>query len=278
MFHSSLQAPLFFGLIAAFITTIGLIAVAARADWSARNADLFGLAAGGMLAALTLLHILPDASALSSEAPLFMFFGFFGGLLLSQVLRILTGRGGAEVTLPGQALGHAATPIAAIAVHSFIDGIIYSVTFAASFESGVYAAVSLILHEFPEGVIAFAILRASGVSNRASFIWAFLAAAATTPLGVIASSPFMFMVGEVMLGNLFAISAGLLLYVATGPLLAPVTEETPVRGLAAVSTGVAVALAIVFLPIHSHDAHEPGHAGHDHSDDAPLPSFLTGRP
>ena len=49
---TSLQAPLFFGLMAAFITSLGLLAVALRADWSARNADLFGLAAGGMLVTL----------------------------------------------------------------------------------------------------------------------------------------------------------------------------------------------------------------------------------
>lgn len=257
---SSLQAPLFFGLTAAFITSLGLLAVALRADWSARNADLFGLAAGGMLVTLTLLHIAPEAFELTESAPGFILAGFLGGLLLNQSTRLLQG---ANTGLPARRPLDALTPLLAIAIHSFIDGVIYSVTFAASFESGVFAAVSLILHEFPEGVIAFAILRAAGVSNRSAFIWAFLAAAATTPLGVAVSGPFMYSVGDDTLGQLFALSAGLLLFVATGPLLAPARVESPVRSLGAVAAGVAVAMAIAFAPIGDHH----GHGGHDHNHD-----------
>ncbi|MEN8877901.1 MAG: ZIP family metal transporter, partial [Hyphomonas sp.] len=114
-------------------------------------------------------------------------------------------------------------------------------------------AVSLILHEFPEGVIAFAILRRHNFSNRQSFLWAFLAASATTPLGVIMSSPFMYFLGSEAVGALFAASAGLLLYVATGPLMAPMKEEPPLRSLLALSAGVAIALVLSFLPVHDHD-------------------------
>lgn len=260
---TSLQAPLFFGLIAAFVTTLGLIAVAVRSDWSARNADMFALVAGGMLVTLVLLHIAPEAFARSSGAAVWLLGGYLGGLMLSQGLRAFTSStfGTRASTGPAEAL----TPILAIAVHSFIDGIIYSVTFAASFESGAYAALSLIMHEFPEGVIAFAILRGAGISNRSAFVWAFLAAAATTPLGVLVSGPFMFTVGADLLGDLFAVSAGLLLFVATGPLLAPSRDGAPWRNLGAISAGVAIAALIAVAPIHNHD-HGTGD-GHDHSDD-----------
>ncbi|MEL6955400.1 MAG: ZIP family metal transporter [Pseudomonadota bacterium] len=260
-----LQAPLFFGLFAAFVTSLGLIVVALRADWSARNADLFALAAGGMLVTLTLLHIAPEAFERTSQAPVFILAGFLGGLLLSQATRLLTA-GSPSSTVPHPSL--AVTPVLAIALHSFIDGIIYAVTFAASFESGFYAAIALIMHEFPEGVIAFAILRAAGVGNRASLVWAFFAAAFTTPLGVIVSGPFMYTIGEEMLGLLFALSAGLLLFVATGPLLAPAREESPARSLGAIGAGVAIAVALALAPIHAgHD-----HGDHDHHDHG-RPSF-----
>lgn len=252
----SMQAPLFFGLIAAFVTTIGLIAVAMRGDWSARFSAVMGLAAAGMLVTLSLLHIAPEAFAESTMAPYFMLAGFLGGLLMNYTLNTL---------FPESANGGrmaAVTPIMAIAIHSFIDGVIYSVTFAASFSAGVYAAVSLILHEFPEGVIAFAILRRHGFSNRQSFLWAFLAASATTPLGVVMSAPFMYFLGPEAVGALFAASAGLLLFVATGPLMAPLKEEPPLRSLVALSAGVAVALLLSFVPVHEHD--------HDHDHDHGL--------
>lgn len=271
---TALQAPLFFGLIAAFVTTVGLIIVAQRADWSARHAGLFGLAAGGMLVTLILLHIAPQAFARTPLAPVLILTGFLGGLLLSQLVRLVA-------VWPAGATGaiDPLTPIVAIGLHSFIDGIIYAVTFATSFEAGVYAATALILHELPEGIMAFAILRAGGVSNRLAFFWAFLAAAVTTPLGVIVSAPVMYLIAPDTLGQLFALSAGLLLFVATGPLLAPVRDERPARGLIAVSAGVAIAVALVLSPIHTHahdhDAGAGDDATHTHGGehDHPHPEF-----
>nr|WP_070960731.1 ZIP family metal transporter [Hyphomonas sp. Mor2] len=260
----SLQAPLFFGLVAAFVTTLGLIAVAMRSDWSLRYANLFGLAAAGMLTALALLHILPEAFALSGNAPIWLTLGFFSGLVIHYIIRtVFPDR--EDSSLPKEAI----TPILAIACHSFIDGIVYAVTFAASFSSGVFAAVGLIVHEFPEGVIAFAILRRHGVSNRSAFFWAFLAAAATTPMGVIVSGPFMYGLGEEALGSLFALSAGLLLFVATGPLMAPLKDVAPVRGLMSLSAGVVIAVLLMVAPLPGHDHDHTGHAQsfdeHDHA-------------
>lgn len=254
----ALQAPLFFGLIAAFVTTIGLLAVALRSDWSLRYADMFGLAAAGMLATMAFLHIIPEAFALTSQAPAWLAIGFFAGLVFHNLIRALfPEKEGSR--LPSEAI----TPILAIAAHSFIDGVVYSVTFAASFAAGVFTALGLILHEFPEGVIAFAILRRHGVSNRTSFIWAFLAAAATTPIGVMVSGPFLYGLSEETIGNLFALSAGLLIFVATGPLMGPLRQEPVTRSFLSLGSGVALAIALLFAPIPGHEHGEIGHV-HDH--------------
>ncbi len=254
----TLQAPLFFGLIAAFATTLGLIAVALRSDWSLRYANLFGLAAAGMLCSMAFLHILPEAFALSENAPIWLTVGFFGGLVLNYSIKTLfPDREGS--TLPREAI----TPILAIAVHSFIDGLVYSVTFAASFSAGVFTAIGLILHEFPEGVIAFAILRRHNVSNRKSFLFAFLAAAATTPLGVLASGPFVYGLSDDVIGALFGLSAGLLLFVATGPLMAPLKDLSPGKGLGALGAGVAFAIILMLAPLPGHEHNHIGHV-HEH--------------
>ena len=260
---ASLQAPLFFGLIAAFFTTVGLIVVAQRAPWSERNASLFGLAAAGMLTTLAFLHIIPEAFSLSAMAPAWLAVGFFAGLMLNNLVKAVFPARQERI-----GLHEAITPILAIAVHSFLDGVIYAVTFAASFESGVYAAFGLTLHEFPEGVIAFAILRRYGAGNVTAFWFAFMAAAATTPLGVIVAGPFMYGLDSQAIGSLFAVSAGLLIYVATGPLMAPLREMAPVRGLSAVGAGAVAALLLAMAPVRGH-----GHAGHDHGAEG---SYLPG--
>jgi ZIP family zinc transporter len=114
------------------------------------------------------------------------------------------------------------------------------------------------LHEFPEGVIAFAILRRHSFSNREAFVWAFIASAATTPLGVIVATPFMYGLTPDIVGSLFAVSAGLLLYVATGPLMEPLEEEPPLRSLIALSAGVGLAILMALMPLHPHED-EGGH-------------------
>lgn len=257
----TLQAPLLFGLTAAFMTTLGLITVSVRGDWSARYSGLFALAAGGMLVSLTLLHIAPEAFELSSHAPAFLMVGFFGGLLLHFGINALF----PESADRGRTA--AITPLAAVAIHSLIDGVIYAVTFAASFSAGVYAAAALMLHEFPEGVIAFAILRRHSFSNREAFFWAFLGAGLTTPLGVVLASPFMYGLTPDVLGSLFAVSAGLLLYVSTGPLMEPLDEEPPLRSLMALGFGVSLAILMALMPLHPHEE-EGGGA-------APAPHALT---
>ncbi len=257
---ASLQAPLFFGMIAACMAMLGLLAVRLKDSWSLRNAHLFGLAAAGMLCSLIFLHILPEALAMSQIGPVWLASGFFGGLFLSHAIQMVV-REGHEGSLPGEAI----TPVLAIAIHSFVDGIIYAVTFTASVSSGVFAALSLILHEFPEAVICYAILRRFGVPARASFLYTFLAAALTTPLGVLAAGPFVNGLGQAGIGTLFALSAGLLLFVATGPLLSPLKDVAPVKGLLAVMSGVALALVIMNLPLNR-GGHDPAmHEPHTHT-------------
>ena len=257
---SSLLASVSFGMLAALVTTLGLAAVAWRSEWSARQSGLFALSAGGMLITISLLHIVPEAMAALPDAGRFVLGGFFGGLLLSFAMRSFFPEHA------GYSRALAFTPLLAVAIHSFFDGVIYSVSFAASFQSGVYAALGLILHEFAEGIIAFAILSRHGFKVKEALLWAFLAAGATTPLGALVSGLFVTSLGPETIAGLYAVSAGLLIYVATGPMMQPLTEVSPARGLGALSAGVAFALAILALPIHGEGVLDNHDHGHDHAD------------
>jgi zinc and cadmium transporter len=255
----ALQASVTFGLLAALVTSLGLVAVAMRSEWSARQSGLFALSAAGMLITISLLHIVPEAMAASRSAARFVLGGFFGGLLLSFTMRTLFPEHA------GMVRAQAFTPLLAVAVHSFFDGVIYSVSFAASFQSGVYASLGLILHEFAEGIIAFAILSRHGFRIREALVWAFLAAAATTPLGALVSGLFVNSLGAETITLLYAVSAGLLIYVATGPMMEPLSETSPVRAMGALGVGVVFALAILSLPIHDEGVLDNHGDGHDHA-------------
>jgi len=95
-----------------------------------------------------------------------------------------------------------------IGFHSFIDGVVYSITFTVSVFTGALAAVGMVLHEFPEGIITYLLLLLRGdFRERSASILALLAASLTTPLGMLVSYPYVSEIGRPLLGSLLAVSA-----------------------------------------------------------------------
>jgi zinc transporter ZupT len=137
-------------------------------------------------------------------------------------------------------------PMLGIGFHSFIDGFIYSITFTVSIFTGLLACTGMVLHEFPEGIITYLLLIRAGFEVRISLSLAFLAAALTTPLGMIVSYPYIRKIDESFLGALLAFSAGALVYVGATHLLPQAEAEHKKYSLFALGAGILVALAVIF--------------------------------
>ncbi|NCC40449.1 MAG: ZIP family metal transporter, partial [Gammaproteobacteria bacterium] len=136
-------------------------------------------------------------------------------------------------------------PMLGIGFHSFIDGFVYSIAFTVSILTGYLATLGMVLHEFPEGIITYVLLVRAGFSERKAMLLAFLAAALTTPLGMLVSYPLISAIDQSTLGALLAVSAGALLYVGATHLL-PRAEQEPRRfSLVALAGGVLVAVIMV---------------------------------
>ena len=132
-----------------------------------------------------------------------------------------------------------------IGIHSFIDGIVYTVTFSVSALTGVLVSIGMVLHEFPEGVFTYVLLRKGGLQERTALWAAVLAAALTTPLGTLVSFPIVSRIDQSAMAALLALSAGALIYVGASHLL-PTAEREPRRyNLLALGAGVLVALGII---------------------------------
>jgi zinc transporter ZupT len=132
-----------------------------------------------------------------------------------------------------------------IGFHSFIDGFIYSVAFTVSVFTGYLATVGMVLHEFPEGIITYLLLVRGGLSEREALYLAFLAAAATTPIGMLVSYPLIAEIARPTLGALLSLSAGALVYVGATHLLPRAEQEHRKFSLVALAGGVLVAVIIV---------------------------------
>ena len=227
--------------LAALVTMAGILVIRRFENWGRRNATYFVCFAAGTLITVSFLHIIPKAFQMSPDAPMFLLIGY---LSMHFFNRFITAFVCDRSTNTEFAIG--LVPMLGIGIHSFIDGAIYSITFTVSTFTGVLAAIGMVLHEFPEGIVTYILLMRGGFSGKTAFVLAFLAAALTTPLGMLASYPFVSRIDAPTLGALLSLSAGALVYVGATHLL-PQSEREPRRySLVALGAGVLVALGIVF--------------------------------
>lgn len=218
MFVSTFGAVILASFLACCVTTLGIYIITKHESWGNQNAVYFMSFAAGVLISVSFMHIIPTSFGMNATAPIYLLVGFMGMYVLN---RFLSG------------------------FHSFIDGIIYAVTFNVSILTGMLAAIGMVLHEFPEGVVTFLLLQRAGFSRKRSAVYAFLAAAVSTPFGTLVSFPFVSKIARPALGMLLAISAGALVYVGASHLLPAVEKENKKYTLISLAAGIFIAILIV---------------------------------
>lgn len=173
-----IQYGLAASLLAAAVSTLGIIAMVFFGAWSKRNSGYFSAFAVGLLTVGVMFHLIPEAMSISNMALSWVAVGFAAMVLIGiGVQAIVGGRP------DGAALTFGYASIIALAAHSTLDGVIYAASFQENPFTGWLATGGLLFHEFPEGVIAVMLLLTAGIGRMQSIIVAFLAAAVTTVLG-----------------------------------------------------------------------------------------------
>ena len=226
--------------LAAIVTTIGIYVIRRFERWGRENTIYFICFAAGVLISVSFLHIIPTAFSMNANAPIYLFAGYISLHLFNRFINAFVCDKSSD-----EQYGIGLVPMLGIGFHSFIDGFIYSITFTVSIFTGILAASGMVLHEFPEGIITYLLLIRGGFKVRTSLLLAFLAAALTTPLGMLVSYPYISKIDEPLLGALLAFSAGALVYVGATHLLPQAEAEHKKYSLFALGAGILVALAII---------------------------------
>jgi len=240
MVINTVGAVILASLLACVVTTIGIYMISKYEEWGNRNVAYFISFAAGVLISVSFIHIIPKSIEMNGKAPIFLLVGFMGMYIINRLVSMYVCQARDRVNLTAGLI-----PMIGIGLHSFIDGIIYSVTFNVSIFTGLLAAIGMVLHEFPEGVVTFLLLERAGFSRKKSVLLAFLAAALSTPLGTLVSFPFISRIDRPALGLLLALSAGALVYVGATHLLPAVEKEPQKYSFASLAAGILVAVLIV---------------------------------
>ncbi|MCK4588104.1 MAG: ZIP family metal transporter [Gammaproteobacteria bacterium] len=227
--------------LAAAVTSIGIYTIRNYVDWGQRNSTYFMCFAAGVLISASFLHLIPKSLTMNPNAPTFLLIGFFGLHLFNRFITAFVCQKNPEK----EQYGIGIVPMIGIGFHSLIDGFVYSIVFTVSIFTGFLATAGMVLHEFPEGIITYLLLLRGGFKERTAMILAFLAAALTTPIGMLISYPIISEIDKPMLGALLSLSAGALIYVGATHLLPKAEQEHKRYSFVALGGGVLVAVIIV---------------------------------
>jgi zinc transporter ZupT len=232
--------PFLASMLAAGVTTTGLMIISRFRSWAENKSIYFSSFAAGMLISVSLLHIVPESIGKTPLAPIFILIGYFSFHLFNHFVHAYICNENKQTQLNAGLI-----PLFGIGIHSFIDGIIYSIAFNVSMFTGIFTVSGMILHEFPEGIVLYVLLLRQGVERKKALMLAFLGAALTTPLGMVLSYPLISQLNDATLGLLLSVSGGALLYVGATHLLPEVEQANSKFSLLSLLAGVTIAVLIV---------------------------------
>ena len=246
------MTPLANLLILAFVGSvaglIGGVVLILKKSWANSLSTYATPLAAGVLLAVSLLDLLPEAvEAIDSRA--------FGVVLIVFVVLFLFER--IFFNLHHHNNYHKRSHSGAIplvifgdTIHNFLDGVAIAAAFLINPSLAVVVAFSTFLHETPHEIADFGILIEAGWSKSKAFFANFASALATFPGALLT----YFYAGKIEsgVGILLAIAAGLFLYVAATDFL-PEAEHSPKKHQAVfVILGI---LIIYFLQVLIPEVH-----------------------
>ncbi|MCI0569230.1 MAG: ZIP family metal transporter [Myxococcaceae bacterium] len=204
--------------------------------WLARHlGDLVAFAAGALLGAV-FLELLPEA--VTATGPV----AFRWALAALVGMALLEWRLGHDRhrALPGTTRALPTALLGADALHNIGDGAAVAAAFLVSTNAGVATALAVIVHELPEEVGAYGLLRAAGWSRRR----ALLALVVVQLTAVVGAGSVL--VGSRLVQNLegvvLALAAGTFLHIATADLMPELESAGGHRGRRVVGFLAGVAL------------------------------------
>lgn len=200
--------------------------------------------ASGALLAAALLDILPEALHAGGPAVLPW---LLGGLIALAVFEAIF------VTHdPHHERKELVAPVALLgsdALHNFGDGIAIAAAFAVSVRLGVVTSLAVLLHELPEELADYAVLRGARL-GKASSLLALAAVQLTAGLGAAVTLLGLHMRGEVG-GYVLAVAAGTFLYIACADLLPDILHTGPRPGRLGAVVALLLGVAVIAIATYA---------------------------
>ncbi|OGS12392.1 MAG: hypothetical protein A2234_02835 [Elusimicrobia bacterium RIFOXYA2_FULL_58_8] len=205
-----------FSILAVIFTLAGATAVLKFGGFSKKFLARALAYAAGVLISAALLDIIPAGFAL---APSPLSYGMLLALLALFTLENFAAHSScSEYMEECEVHSIGAVAIAAMGLHSLLDGFNIAVGFAPGTVVGINVALGVILHKFADGVTLVSLLLHSGHSRRKAVHFSLWLAAAT-PAGALLAAPLLKNIPAGAEAFLLGLSGGSFLYIAMADIL-----------------------------------------------------------
>ncbi|MEE9613961.1 MAG: zinc transporter ZupT [Thermodesulfobacteriota bacterium] len=243
--------------LAGLSTTVGsLIGIFYKEPGPRYMAFTLGFSAGVMVL-VSFVELLQQAilSVGFAQAHLAFFIGMFAMLLIDFLLPhsyILethhgsVGHGGAGKAKTGRLQKASLMVAVGVGIHNFPEGM---VTFAGTLKDvniGIALAFAVAIHNIPEGIAVSVPIYASTGSRKKAFWWSFLSGASEPVGALLAGIVLMPFLSEALLGWMFAMVAGFMVFISFDELL-PIAQSYGEAHVAIV--GVMVGMMVMALSL-----------------------------
>jgi ZIP family zinc transporter len=202
---------------------------------------------GGVVVAVALFHVLPEAiEILDDPQRVGMLVGAgFVGFFLAERLLVLHHRDAPEEARAHSHVG--ALGAGALAIHTFIDGLGIGLAFSLDTATGVLVFLAVVAHDFADGLNAVAFVLHQNGTRRRAITW--LSIVATAPLlGAIVGATLK--ISEESLGELLAVYAGFFLFMGATDLLPHAHEHPSAKRVAVTAAGFVGVFLVSLLAAH----------------------------
>lgn len=238
---------LIYGGIAGLATLAGISIVQYRQELAVRYSHYVNSFAAGALISLALAHLIPESVELVDNA-LFAVLASFIAFYLLEVVFVFHSGSAIHYIERSSRGSYSKGPVifTGLLLHSFVDGVIITIGFEASFQLGLFAASGVILHELPEGITTFALLVRS--VRKTTALALSVAVALATPIGAVIALGPLSGLSQPGLGIMMALAGGAFLYVAASDLIPETYERDVLQNFSffLAGAGLLLFLAITF--------------------------------
>ena len=202
---------------------------------------------GGVVIAVALFHVLPEAIEILDDphrVGLLVGVGFVAFFLAERLL-VLHHRDAPEEARAHSHVG--ALGAGAVAIHTFIDGLGIGLAFSLDTTTGLLVFVAVVAHDFADGLNAVAFVLHQGGTRARAVRWLSIVAIAPM-LGAIVGATLN--VSEESLGTILAVYVGFFLFMGGSDLLPHAHEHPSWRRVAFTLLGFVAVFATSAVASH----------------------------